>query len=67
MRRRFALPLLIAIVPGQADEEEKKKRDGERILVLIVLEYLCNVFIRLLNKAFQMDNFYSYYINLFTQ
>ena len=70
MRKRIALPLLIVIWPGQKNKEEKKKRDGERILVLIVLEYLWSVFIRLLNKAFKMGQcfiLYSLYINFFTQ
>ena len=37
MRKRIALPMLIVIWPGQADEEEKKRMGGESMLVLIVL------------------------------
>ena len=41
MKKRVALPMLIVIGPGQADEEKKKRRGGESILVLIV----CRIFV----------------------
>ena len=33
MKKRVALPLLIVIGPGQVDEEEKKRRAGESVIV----------------------------------
>jgi hypothetical protein len=33
MKKRVALPLLIVIVPGQADEVENKRRGGESVIV----------------------------------
>ena len=44
MRKRIALLLLIVIGPGQGDEEEKKGRDVESILVLIVFRIFVESF-----------------------
>ena len=54
MRKRIALPLLIVIGPGQGDEEEKKGRDVESILVLIVSRIFVESFISLFNKVIEI-------------